>query len=101
MTILERITPLDLAAHAAISGIHIAMVPEFDRNEDMTVQQITTTIVNRRSFFASELVLILMPILLAMPVLKRASPTTIIPATIITVELEKPDRYPPASFRGG
>ena len=68
----------------------MAMVPELDRNEDMIVQQITTAMVNIRSFLARELPPIALPILLAIPVLKRASPTTHMPATIMTVVLEKP-----------
>ena len=44
--------------------------------------------------------LIARPILLAIPVLNRASPTIHIPATIITVELEKPE-YTSESFISG
>ena len=52
---------------------------------------------NSRSFLATALLLIARPILLAIPVLNRASPTIHIPATIITVELEKPE-YTSESF---
>ena len=90
MTILERMIPFDLAATAAIIGIQVAIVPEFDKTEDMRVQQITTTMVKTRSFFANRLAPMAAPSLSAIPVWNRESPTTHMPATIITVLLEKP-----------
>ena len=91
MTILERITPLDLAATAAIRGIHMAMVPELDRKADITVQQITTATRKVRSFLATALLPRALPILFAMPVLKSASPTMHMPATMMTLLLAKPE----------
>ena len=91
ITILERIFPLDPAAMDAMIGIHIAIVPELERNALISVQIITTDIMNTRSFFASGVAAIFAPSFWATPVWNRASPTIHMPATITTVLPPNPE----------
>ena len=67
------------------------MVAELLRNADMTVQIVTTVTMNTRSFLAKGVLQIFAPRRWAMPVVKSASPTMHIPATMTTVLPPKPE----------